>query len=200
MINKFDNFRNIEKTKSYNDGSRSLYESLLVPELIKTIEDWKLNEIDNCVLIGGGALSYYVKPRLTQDIDLLFLSEDEIPNSVNHFKKHRPHAFQHNITHVEIEVVTPSYINMRLEIAEKIFETAIISDGIKIASPSGLIVSKLNRFNRQDQADIEAILVTFKNAMDSNISSLIKMHNIDLYVFPLTELETERYLSIKNSL
>ena len=177
--------RDMSKFHHANDGTRTLFESIAYPEVQYTLNDWKDLEVDKCVLIGGIALSYYVKPRTTEDIDLLFLSEDDIPEPLVGFKRTRKGAFQHNKYQVEVVVVTPSFINMRMDMAQKIFNTSVISDGMRVASPSGLIASKLGRFNRQDQADID-------NLLSSQV--------IDMSVFNLTKVEIERFNSIKDDL
>lgn len=182
MVNKF---RNLEKTKTANNGDRTILESILYPEVVIALTDWMGLHVDKCVLIGGVALSYYVKPRTTQDVDFLFLSKNDIPVSLDGFKRTISGAFQHNRTHVEIEVVTPSTINMRIDLAESIIKTSVKKDNIFVASPSGLIVSKLGRYNRRDQADIEELILSQK---------------IDLSDFDLTEEELEKYNIIKNSL
>lgn len=175
--------RNIDKMSDINKGDRTLKESIMSPEVNLALNDWIDNNINNCVLIGGIALSYYVKPRYTEDIDILFLSKMYIPETLNKFKKHRPSAFQHNKTHVEVEVVTPELINTPIFLVATVFVTAIIKDGIKIASPSGLIALKLGRFNLQDQADIYA---------------LIKCSEIDLTPFKLPDELLDKYEKIKN--
>ena len=182
MIKKYNKFR-IDKMKSPNDGNRTLLESVVYPEVIKALEDWMNSDVKNCVLIGGVALSYYVVPRMTQDIDMFFLSKEDIPLYLNGFKRTRNGAFQHNKTHVEVEVVTPQYINMREELAIKIFETSIKIDNIYIASPEGLIASKLGRFSYQDRADIQNLLLSQK---------------IDLSNFNLTEEEIHKFNMIKD--
>lgn len=175
----------IEKLNRPNDGTRTLFESIVVPEVLAAFNDWKKNvPIDN-VLIGGLALSFYVKPRTTMDVDLLFLSREQIPASAPEFKRTRPSAFQHNQTHVEIEVLSPETINKRPELVKKVFDTANVSDNIKIASPSGLVALKLGRFSYQDMADIEA---------------LINAGQVNLDDWPLTDLERERYEKIKREI
>lgn len=180
----FKKLRNVEKMNNVNDGTRSLYESVMAPEVISALEDWKKYNDSDCILIGGMALSYYIKPRYTQDVDVIFLSKKDIPKEVYNFKRHRDGAFQHNKTHVEIEVLTPESINTPLILVQKIFNTAIIDDesGLKIASPEGIIALKLGRFKLQDQADIEA-LKTYKN--------------IDLSYFDLSDELIKRFDSIK---
>lgn len=176
-INNFDSFR-IDKMKEPNDGTRSLLESIAFPEVEFALEDWKTFNDSNCVLIGGVAFSYYSKPRTTQDIDVLFLSDNDIPTDIIKFKRIRGHAFQHNPTHVEVEVVTPEHIGISKELAEDIFNTSIESNGIRMASVSGLVASKLGRFSLRDQADIEAL-------MDD--------HQVDITPFRLDEKETYNF-------
>ena len=150
--------RDLIKCNTVNDGTRSLLESNLVPEVAKAFKDWNSNTKDlKCVLIGGVALSYYVKPRTTTDVDVLFLSSEDIPVEVIGFKRHCKGTFQHNVTHTEIEVLTPQSINMSEQLAKEIYDNAKIIDEVRIASPSGLIASKLGRFKLQDQADIEEL-------------------------------------------
>jgi hypothetical protein len=172
-------FRLIDKMNNVNNGNRTLFESIIMPEIVSALNDWINNCQYNYVLIGGLALSYYVRPRSTTDVDVLFLNSNDLPKKVSKFKKHRELAFQHNITHVEIETVIPESINLPIDIAQKIFDTAIIKDNIKIASPSGLIAMKLFRFSRMDQADIEnLILNTVIDLTPFNIPlQLLKKYN-----------------------
>lgn len=171
--------RDLYKTLGPNDGTRTLYESVLVPEVVQAITDWCRAVPDmKAVLIGGLALSYYIKPRTTQDVDFLFLNITDIPKVVKGFKRTRTHAFQHEKTHVEIEVITPEYIGTDYKLVEEIYTNARIENGIRIATPSGLVASKLGRYSRQDQADIE---------------ELVKNNVIDLSKYTLTSLMKKRY-------
>jgi len=179
----FKKFKRIDNMKSHNDGNRTLFESIAFPEVETTLKDWISLNIEKYVLIGDVALSFYIKPRTTQDIDVLFLMNEDIPQNLNGFKKSRAHAFLHTQTHVEVEVLTPDFLNISFELAEKIIETSIINDNIKIASPSGLVASKLNRFSLQDKADIEQLLLT---------------QNINMSQFPLTENQLKNYKEMIN--
>lgn len=158
--------RDLKKANNVNDGNRTLLESILIPEVNTAFNDWIKHSDTNGVLIGGLALSYYVKPRYTTDIDILFMSDTDIPNKVNGFKRHRKSAFQHNKTHVEIEVLPFNAINITNDIASAIFDTAIESNGIKIASPEGLIAAKLHRGSLQDIADIGTLIEYLKFNVD----------------------------------
>jgi hypothetical protein len=177
--------RDISKMNSANDGTRTLFESVLLPEIVSALKDWAAADVDKGVIIGGIAISQYIKPRMTMDIDVLFLSPNDIPENVSKFKRHRQCAFQHNKTRVEIEVVTPKTINMEYDVVKAIIDTSVISDGIRIASPSGLVASKLFRFNRRDQSDIEDI---------------IQCSDIDLSPYNLPKEQIDRYYSIKNDI
>ena len=67
----------IDKLNIVNDGTRSLMESIAIPEVERALKDW--NKIDHSgILIGGCAIGYYSKPRATTDVDILFLSKTDI--------------------------------------------------------------------------------------------------------------------------
>lgn len=177
--------RDLLKCNSTNDGTRTLFESILVFEVEKAFKDWKkyAGEV-KCVLIGAAALGYYAKPRTTVDADLLFMAADDIPLYVEKFKRTRPGAFMHKETNVEIEVLTPQSINMPTQVAKAIYDNAKIEDGVRIASPSGLVVSKLIRFKLQDQADIQ---------------SLYEFSKIDLSPYPIPQEWVDRYENLIRS-
>lgn len=173
--------RDLGKTTGPNDGTRTLFESILPNELLVAIRDW--NEATSGkiepILVGGLALSFYVKPRYTQDIDYLFLSPNDIPNEVVGFKRTRRYAFQHNKTHVEIELLTNESINVSQELVNKVFATARESNETKIASPTALVAMKLQRLKLQDKADIVELIKTGQVE--------------DLEDWPLTQKQLEAY-------
>lgn len=171
--------KDLSKMYSNNDGTRSLFESVVANDLVSALEDWKKNA-QNAVLIGGLALSYHVKPRYTMDIDALYASEADIPVELLGFKRIRPHAFQHHGTHAEVEVLSPEFLNNDItkDTAKQIFKTAIMVDGIKVASKSGLVAAKLGRANYQDKADI---------------IQLIQSGGVDISNFKLTKAKVKLY-------
>lgn len=61
---------------------------------------------------------------------------------------------------------------------QKIFDTAVVHEGVKIVSPSGLIALKLGRLSFQDKADIVA---------------LINCCEIDLSEYPLSDDQLQSY-------
>lgn len=174
--------RVVQSWSIINDGTRTLLESILFPEVALALQDWKRANIKNCALIGGLALSFHGRPRTTDDGDFLFFSYGDIPSEISGFKRTRDHAFRHNSTHVEIEVLDPDFLGFSTELVQKIINTAEVHDGISVASKEGLIVSKLKRFSRQDQADIEHLIRA----------------GADLSSWDVPEDFFKKYLSIKN--
>lgn len=158
-----------------NDGTRPLLESIVVPEVQVALQDWAKASTSG-VLIGGLALSYWGLPRYTTDVDYLFALASDIPTTISGFKRVRSHSFQHNATHVE--VLDAAYLKMDPALATKIIQDAVLTDGIRVASPSGLVASKLNRFNKYDQGDIE---------------QLYKAGKVDLTGYPLTVEMKQKY-------
>jgi hypothetical protein len=174
-FNKFS-IKNRKKSKWKNNGFRTLFESIIPNEVIMALKDWKDNyKVDNYVLIGGFALSYYLKPRYTEDIDLAFLSYNEIPNYVTKFRRNRKHSFEHIKTGVEIELLTPEHLDRTVDFFENIFESAIVSDGVKISSPEGLIALKLRRFSDIDRSDI---IELYKYLRENNKEVELEKYNL----------------------
>jgi hypothetical protein len=142
----------------------------MVPELVLAITDWT-RQVSGCLLIGGLAFSFWEKPRQTQDIDLLVLHPVDIPDNVTGFKRVRPHAFLHNKTHVEVEVVEPSTVNMSLELAGWIISQSVVDTSlgtvVHVANPSGITASKLGRWSMRDKADVDELMTHFELHLDS---------------------------------
>jgi hypothetical protein len=163
--------RNVGQMNTINDAahSRSLIDSLMMPELISALTNWSRAGRGG-VLIGGAALSFHVRPRMTQDIDILFLGDTRIPETVPGFSRISRAMFRHEQTGVEVNVVTPSEIQVPPEVAEEVAGTALVSDGVRVASEGALVALKLFRLSYQDRADIVA---------------LIKTGRVDLLSFPL---------------
>lgn len=181
------NFQNFSKLNENNYGSRNILESIPIPEIREAISDLIKDNFIDFVLIGGLALSYYIRPRATMDIDILFLN-NSIPNKIFNFKKNRKHSFQHNKTHVEVETLDSDFLNIPENIIKLIFKNSITDKdyNIKIADVCGLIVSKLFKFSRQDQADIESLL--------------LYQNDIDISIYNLEQKYLDRFLTIKQTI
>jgi len=162
-----------EIVESWNTGKGLLLEnSILVPEVDAAFKDWVLQtKADKFwMLIGGIVVGYYTRPRTTTDVDVIFSSDDDIPESVLGFKRTRGHAFTHNETQVEIETVTPKSINIPEVLFNQVVADSVIRNGIRIPTASGMVALKLMRNDLQDLADIKAIINS--NFVDISIFSI----------------------------
>jgi hypothetical protein len=88
----------------------------------------------------------------------------------------------HLRTHVEIETLEPSTVGMSHALAVWIAHTAHEDSSLgvvtQVASPSGIVASKLGRWNKRDQADAEELMQHF---------------TIDLEAAPLTAEQRKRW-------
>jgi hypothetical protein len=150
--------RKLTKMQDINRGDRSLIESVMNPEVIFALRDW-VKSTASGVLIGALGLSFHCKPRYTQDIDFLFLEPNDVPNAVRGFSRIGA-GFQHNRTHIAVDIFTPSSINIPRDVAERVTGTVALSDDIRVASASGLVALKLFRSSMQDKADMVALIKT----------------------------------------
>lgn len=123
-------------------------------------------------IFGGIALSAFVKPRYTEDIDVLLLTDIDEKVLEPIFRKHRTGAFEHKDSGVEIETVTPEAINQNRELAIEAIKNAKIeiinNKVVRIVTPKYLVALKLKRAlgtgraSTQDRADIQALLEKYK--------------------------------------
>jgi hypothetical protein len=151
--------RNLSKMRTSNDGTRSLFESAMLVELISALQDWSKSGAD-CVLVGGLGVSFHVKPRFTQDIDFLVVDEAAIPVAVEEFERTGPFRFVHGQTNIEIKIVTPERLQVPTPVSEVVIRSATVSDGVRIATASGLTALKLFWLNLHAKADIVALIKT----------------------------------------
>lgn len=155
--------RNMEFSTS---AVKSVDNAALVPEVSHALKAWvkqSKGSIAPGILIGGLALSFYVRPRETTDVDMLFLTSGAVPEQVPGFKKHRANAFQEHDTHVEIEICTPASIKLPLDLVQKVYKTSVVHDGLRVASLEALIALKLygadtKRRELGDLADVVRLL------------------------------------------
>lgn len=127
----------------------TIHASSVHPDVHKALVAWikataQEKDVNRGVLIGALALMFYADARSTQDVDLLFIHEQDIPSEVQGFKHHRPHAFEHKSTGVEAEIVTCGSVKLPEVTARKVYHTAVVHDGIKVASREAMFVLKLH--------------------------------------------------------
>jgi hypothetical protein len=131
---------------AYRLAATNLNHVGLIPEVQHALVKWIKATVPGHrgILIGGLAMSFYAKPRTTDDVDMLFVHTSDIPNEVMGFKRYRPGAFREHDTHVDIELTTPaSFDNLPIEVVRKVIGTAVDYDGLKVASREGMIALKL---------------------------------------------------------
>ena len=162
------------------------------PDVDKAFDDWiRYSGNLNQVLIGGMAFLNYLPGRTTTDVDFIFLSETELPSNVNKFKHIRKHGFRHITTHVEIETLTPEFLNIDSGLLKLVFDTAHEKDSYKIASPSSIVALKLDRLDIKDIDDIKNLYENFNIDIEiykkylsdkaiENIKYLKENYNIEL--------------------
>ena len=156
-----------------HDFQCSLFESIMSDPVEETLREWVKNAVDSSyIIIGGMAVGYYTRPRMTQDIDVLYKHENQIPTSVSGFKKNRPHSFENKKTGVEVEMLSTEFIGQNQDLINKVFDTARIIDGVTLPSPEGLVALKIKRHSLQDIADID---------------SIAKIHELNFKDWPLDE-------------
>ncbi len=147
---KFKKFYYLKENKQkpleyaiFNDEVRKAFFDFV--ELAYKDQDW--------VLIGGLCMGVYATPRNTSDVDIALLSDQNIEVLEillkSKFRKFRSHAFEHKNTGVEIEIVTPTSINVPQQIFQKLQQNAAVTNmrgkTVKIATPKYLIAMKLFR-------------------------------------------------------
>jgi hypothetical protein len=122
----------------------TLTEAALVREVVTALRDWQRAAPPEFrgVLIGGMARAFYAPPRYTQDVDIAFADEGPT-DPPEGFRKHRQGAFEHAKTGVEIEIVTPDAVGLPASLFRAVVDTAVVVDGVSIASLEGLIALKL---------------------------------------------------------
>jgi hypothetical protein len=132
-------------------------------------------------LIGGLATSMRSRPRLTQDVDFLVdvpqlalpalldeLSERGFSLDravvINEYVREHITAFSFGTVRIDwLKPVLPFYARA---IADA--EPLVWSEGhsVQVATPEGLILTKLVAFRSQDQMDIEALLTANRDTID----------------------------------
>lgn len=176
--------RDLRKAIRANDGTRSLAQSILVPEVAHAIALWEKNaDLSDCVLIGGLAFSFYAKPRYTEDVDFLYLSKSHFPDEVKGFKRVRPSAFVELKTHVEVDLTSHESFGNKVpqSLVQEVHATARKVGHLRIASPEGIVALKLCSDRLKDKADVV---------------ELLKAHPINLNGWPLTVAQLAEYAEL----
>ncbi|HEV3204204.1 MAG TPA: nucleotidyl transferase AbiEii/AbiGii toxin family protein [Gemmataceae bacterium] len=134
-------------------------------------------------LIGGIAAGYRSRPRFTQDLDFLI----EVPQLVlpGLLEDLRTRGFvfdtetviqewvQHHLTVLSFRGVRIDWLKPLIPVYQHVIDQAKAENwlgcSIRIASPEGLILTKLLAFRGQDQVDIENLLAANRGQLDLDL-------------------------------
>ena len=148
--------RNFEKMVAPNDGTRTLFESIISRDVIAALGDWRQTGLGG-VLVGALALSFHATPRLADQIELL-VPDDVDQSEPTGFERVGKRTLIHRETSTEVLLFTPDALGLLAETVEHILATTVTSDAIEIASPAGLVAVLLADPWARASADIVALL------------------------------------------
>lgn len=118
--------RNLEKMNYYNDSTRTLLESIININVLDALKDLiNYNDISDIILIGGLAVSYYSKPYMSDDIDIIVRNKmifNKFPNNTH-------------INGTKLDIYNLEDFNLN----DEIFDNYVLSDKVKIMTPSYLM-------------------------------------------------------------
>jgi hypothetical protein len=162
------------QNKSYWQAVERIVEIIAeeLPELKEPIE---------CILAGGSAVHYYVSERVSHDVDIEFSKRILLPGDVvvswtdDNGKVERL-SLDRNYTSA-LGLMHPDYISDAVDVGH--FEGKLI---LKVLSPVDLVVSKIARFQDNDQSDI-AMLARF-GFIDENEFRVRAEEAMVYYIFP----------------
>lgn len=147
---------------------KPLNEAVMSDLVLQALKDFaRLASKHKWALAGGLAVSVYNRPRATMDIDIIVPSEGAVGDIAtdisSKFKRPRDHCFRHKGSDVEIDVLTPDFINADPKLFQSAMDTAEIQIvggiEIKVVDPRHLVAMKLDRFKHIDRHDIEQLCI-----------------------------------------
>jgi len=177
---------------------KPLQYAIVNPEVRKSFKDFlKLNKEDFAIC-GGIAVSVYIKPRTTMDVDILIHGnfENVLDQIKSKFKKLTSFSVEDKSRGVEIEMLTGKVINTDQKLIDDAIKNAndIEFEGtsVKVISPKYLIALKLGRAVKK---------IPGKSAMDvSDIEGLVSNYGkIDLSDLNLPKEQMDFYNNLCDS-
>ena len=154
--------------------------------------------VEDYALIGGLALSAWVRPRTTKDIDLIVAISKKIswPDlvSIIETRLHKRVAVQKgtqrtNIKEklsfvsglIEVDVISTKGFDLAAEAVKNAVVTEVFNHSVKVVTPEYLMLLKLLPLSSQDAVDIRALA---RKADVNKLTSLARKHYL------LTKLES----------
>jgi len=148
--------------------------------------------IADYALIGGLALSAWVEPRTTKDVDLVVvisknliwqdiasLIKTRLGKKVILQKGNKRTTIQEKLSfmmgHVEVDLISTKGFQLAAEAVEDAVSAKVFDKSVKVASPEYLILLKLLPLSLQDEVDISALL---KKTDLKELKTLAEKHSL----------------------
>lgn len=158
MNSSYHELRNIGAMNGPNDGTRSVQNSILAPQVIEVLKDWRKGATSPPLLIGTLAYSFWQRPRYTTDIDILSVDES-LPIYKIGFRRVNNVQWEHLKTGLIVNLWSRFHgREYYAPVFRQVKKTSVKKHPYRVASVHGLIALKMYTFTRQDQADIEKLL------------------------------------------
>lgn len=148
--------------------------------------------ITDYALIGGLALSAWVEPRTTKDIDLAIvvsqsltwqdiasLIKTRLGRKVILQKGNKRTTIQEKLSfmigHIEVDLISTKGFVLAAEAVEHAVTAEVFDKSVKVAIPEYLILLKLLPLSLQDEVDIRALM---KKADPKKLKTLAQRHSL----------------------
>lgn len=160
---------------------------LLASELVRAVEllsDTFAAQSIRYALVGGLAVSMRSRPRFTQDVDVLLdVPQLKLPALLGALG-HEGFAFDLPTVireYVHDRLTTFWYANVRIDwlapalplYVRALTDAAVLpwteGHALRVATPEGLILTKMVSFRPQDQIDIESLLIANRDSIDTDL-------------------------------
>jgi predicted nucleotidyltransferase len=145
---------------------------------------------DRGIIIGGIAVGFLGKPRLTEDVDALFLLsvsdipkfletarlvniQPRIPNAEDFARKYRVLLLQHSPTQTNIDI-SLGILPFEIEMVERGIVRSIKSLSIRLPTPEDLIIMKAIAHRPKDLEDIRTIIAKNPNLDTDRIKQWVR--------------------------
>lgn len=153
--------------------------------------------INDYALIGGLALSAWIRPRTTRDVDLAVVVSEKITwadmgsiiktrlqKRVSMHKATQRTTIKEKLSfmsgHIEIDMIGTKDFDLAAEAIKNAVVVEIFKKKVKVVTPEYLILLKLLPLSSQDEVDIKALI---KRADMDKVKSLAQRH----YLLPKLE-------------
>jgi hypothetical protein len=162
----------------------------------------KEGHVSDYALIGGLALSAWIEPRTTKDIDLVIvlsknliwqdiasLIETRLQKKVIIKKGNKRTTIQEKLSfmmgQIEVDVISTKGFELAAEAIENAMHAKVFDKSLKVVSPEYLILLKLLPLSSQDEIDIGLLL---KKVNKNRLRKLAEKHHL---LPKLTSLQTK---------